>query len=42
MELQQKMELISFEMGDKLRDIETKTSWRLSEFKAKIDEKISE
>jgi hypothetical protein len=37
MELQQKMELLSFELGDKMRDIETKNSWKLSEFKSKID-----
>lgn len=42
MELQQKVELVSFEIQDKQREMETKLNWRLNEFKAKIDSKISE
>lgn len=37
MELQQKMELMSFELSDKVREVETKTTWKLNEFKSKID-----
>jgi hypothetical protein len=36
------MELLSFELSDKMRDIDTKLNWRLNEFKQKIDDKISE
>ena len=36
------MELLSFELSDKMREIDTKLNWRLNEFKQKIDDKISE
>lgn len=33
---------MSFELTDKMRDVDTKLNWRLNEFKQKIDDKISE
>lgn len=33
---------MSFELNDKMRDIDTKVNWKLNEFKGKIDEKINE
>ena len=36
------MDMISFELGDKMRDIDTRVNWKLNEFKQKIDDKISE
>ena len=42
MELTQRMELTSYELGDKMREMETKVNWRLNEFKGKIEEKINE
>jgi uncharacterized protein YbcI len=42
MEMQQKVELVSFEIQDKQREMETKLGWKLTDFKAKIDSKISE
>lgn len=41
MELQQKMEVLSFDVTDKLREVDTKVNWRLTEFKTKIDDKIN-
>jgi hypothetical protein len=41
MEATQKMELFSFELSDKIRDLDTKVNWKLNEFKGKIDEKIN-
>lgn len=42
MELSQRMELTTFELSDKMREMDTKLNWRLSEFKGKIEEKINE
>lgn len=42
MEMQHKIEMVSFEMLDKQREIETKLNWKLNQFKTKIDSKISE
>ena len=42
MEMQHKIEMVSFEMLDKQREIETKHNWKLNQFKTKIDSKISE
>ena len=33
---------MSFELTDKMREVDTKLNWRLTEFKSKIDDKISE
>ena len=42
MEMQHKIEMVSFEMLDKQREIDTKLNWKLNQFKTKIDSKISE
>lgn len=41
MELTQRVELISFDLGDRMREIETKLNWKLNDFKNKLEEKVS-
>jgi len=36
------METISFDLSDKLREVDTHVNWKLGEFKTKIDDKINE
>jgi hypothetical protein len=37
MELTQRVELTSFDLGDRVREIETKMNWKLNDFKNKLD-----
>lgn len=36
------MQLMSFQLNDKMRDMDTKLNWKLTQFKSKIDDKINE